>query len=130
VKDTITRLTKAYGSIDVPTYFSLYADDLTWWGPGGRSTKAAYLKSWTESVKTTGGLKSAEPDDLRIQVAPEGDLAVASYVLKVTRNNPSETRPANVMYQMSPTLIKRSGKWQIVHLHFQTVPQPQPRPAN
>jgi ketosteroid isomerase-like protein len=126
VRDTLEKLTRAYGSNDLDTYFSLYAPELTWWGPGGRSDKETYRKTWSESVANTGGLASAENDDLHIQVAPHGDLAVASYLLKVTRKNPGENRPPNVSYEMSPTLIKRDGKWQIVHLHFQVVP---PRPA-
>ena len=126
VRDAVEALTKAYGANDIPGYFSYYAPELTWWGPGGRSDKEAYLKSWTESVKSTGGLASAAIEDLRIQVAPHNDLAVASYLLKVTRKTPTDTRPANVNYEMSPTLIKRDGKWQIVHLHFQVVPPPRP----
>jgi ketosteroid isomerase-like protein len=125
VRDTIEKLTRAYGSNDVATYFSSYAPELTWWGPAGRSDKESYRKSWTESVANTGGLASAEIEDLRIQVAPHSDLAVASYLLKVTRKNPAENRPANVAYEMSPTLVKRDGEWLIVHLHFQVVP---PRP--
>jgi len=125
VRDAIAKATEAYGSNDINTYFSIYAPELTWWGPGGRSDKESYRKSWTESVVNTGGLASADIDDLRIQVAPHGDLAVASYLLKVTRKNPGENRPPTVTYEMSPTLIKRDGKWQIVHLHFQVVP---PRP--
>jgi hypothetical protein len=81
---------------------------------------------WTESVKTTGGLASAENSDLRIQVSPAGDLAVASYLLKVARRNPGPNRPADVTYEMSPTLVKRGGAWTIVHLHFQVVPPPRP----
>ncbi len=130
VRDVIAKLTQTYGSNDIDGYFSIYAPDLTWWGPGGRSDKESYRTSWTESVKTTGGLASAENEDLRIQVAPHGDLAVASYLLKVTRKNPGDNRPANVTYEMSPTLIKRDGRWQIVHLHFQTVPPPRPASAH
>ena len=81
---------------------------------------------WTESVKTTGGLASAENSDLRIQVSPGGDLAVASYLLKVARKNPGPNRGANVTYELSPTLIKRGGAWKIVHRHFQVVPAPKP----
>jgi ketosteroid isomerase-like protein len=129
VRDAIAKLTETYGSNDLDGYFSIYAPDLTWWGPGGRSDKESYRKSWTDSVRSTGGLASAENEDLRIQVAPHGDLAVASYLLKVTRKNPGDNRPANVTYEMSPTLIKRDGKWQIVHLHFQVVPPPRPASA-
>ena len=126
VRDLITKMTQAYGSNDIETYFAGDAPELTWWGPGGRSDKESYHKMWSESVASTGGLAAAEIEDLRIQVAPHGDLAVASYLLKVTRKNPGENRPLNVAYEMSPTLIKRDGKWQVVHLHFQVVP---PRPA-
>jgi len=126
VRAAVTKLTETYGANDIEGYFSFYAPDLTWWGPGGRSDKESYHKMWTESVKTTGGLASAENSDLRIQVSPSGDLAVASYLLKVARKNPGPNRGANVTYEMSPTLIKRGGAWKIVHLHFQVVPEPRP----
>jgi ketosteroid isomerase-like protein len=126
VRDTVTKLTQAYAANDIDAYFSLYAPDLTWWGPGGRSDKESYRKSWAESVRTTGGLASAENSDLRIQVSPGGDLAVASYLLRVTRKNPGPNRGPNVTYEMSPTLTKRGGNWSIVHLHFQVVPEPRP----
>jgi ketosteroid isomerase-like protein len=126
VRDAVEKLTRAYGANDIETYFSFYAPELTWWGPNGRSDKETYRRTWTESVTNTGGLASADIEDLRIQVAPHNDLAVASYLLKVTRKNPGENRPPNVTYEMSPTLVKRGDQWQIVHLHFQVVP---PRPA-
>jgi ketosteroid isomerase-like protein len=126
VRAAVTKLTETYAANDIEGYFSFYAPDLTWWGPGGRSDKESYHKMWTESVKTTGGLASAENSDLRIQVSPGGDLAVASYLLKVARRNPGPNRSANITYEMSPTLIKRGGAWKIVHLHFQIVPEPRP----
>jgi ketosteroid isomerase-like protein len=126
VRAAVTKLTEAYGANNIDGYFSYYAPELTWWGPGGRSDREAYRKMWTESVKTTGGLASAENSDLRIQVSPGGDLAVASYLLKVARRNPGPNRSADVTYEMSPTLIKRGGAWTIVHLHFQVVPPPRP----
>ena len=126
VRTAIAKLTETYGANDIDGYFALYAPELTWWGPGGRSDREAYHKMWTESVKTTGGLASAETSDLRIQVSPGGDLAVASYLLKVARKNPGPNRSPNITYEMSPTLIKRGGAWKIVHLHFQAVPEPRP----
>ena len=126
VRDVINKLTQAYGANDIEGYFSWYAPDLTWWGPGGRSDRESYRTRWTASVERTGGLESAETSDLRIQVAPAGDLAVASYLLTVTNRDPGANRPANVTYQMSPMLIKRDGSWTIVHLHFQVVPEREP----
>jgi ketosteroid isomerase-like protein len=122
VRDTIAKLTESFGSNDLDSYFALFADDLTSWGPNGQSDKESYRRWWTDSAKT-GGLSGADTADLRIQVSPQGDLAVASYLLNVTRKNAGDTLE-HASYEMSPTLIKRNGRWQIVHLHFQTVPPP------
>ena len=121
VADAVAQLTATYGANDIEGYFALYAADLTWWGPSGRWDKEKYLAYWTEYINSTGGLSSAVNSDLQIAVAPGGDLAVASYVLSVTRANPGDAAPT-VTYQMSPTLMKRDGRWTIVHLHFQMVP--------
>lgn len=127
LRDLIKEFVASYGNNNVEKYFSFYADNLTWWGPNGRSTKEAYHKSWADGVKNTGGLASAEFSDLRIQLSPANDLAIASYLLKVKRNNPNPpTRTEFVTYEMSPTLIKTNGVWKVVHLHFQTVPEPKP----
>jgi ketosteroid isomerase-like protein len=126
LRGVIGKLTTTYGANDLDGYFSLYAPELTWWGPGGRSDRESYRTFWADYIKTTGGLQSADTSDLRIQVSPGGDLAVASYLLKVVRRNPGPNRSANVTYEMSPTLIKRGGNWTIVHLHFQTVPEARP----
>jgi ketosteroid isomerase-like protein len=127
LRDLIRDFVAAYGTNNVDKYFSYYADDLTWWGPSGRNTKEAYHKSWAEGVKGTGGLASANFSDLRIQVSPASDLAVASYLLSVKRNNPNPpTRTEFVSYEMSPTLVKRDGTWKVVHLHFQIAPEAKP----
>lgn len=124
VAEVVAELTATYGVNDIEGYFALYAPDLTWWGPSGRWDKPKYLAYWTEYIESTGGLSSAENSDMQIAVAPGGDLAVASYVLRVTRTNPGDAAPA-VTYQMSPTLMKRNGSWTVVHLHFQIVPEPE-----
>jgi ketosteroid isomerase-like protein len=124
LRGVISKLTATYGANDLDGYFALYAPELTWWGPGGRSDRESYRTFWADYIKTTGGLQSADTSDLRIQASPKGDLAVASYLLKVIRRNPGPNRSANVTYEMSPTLVKRGGSWTIVHLHFQVVPEP------
>ncbi|HJO04290.1 MAG TPA: nuclear transport factor 2 family protein [Acidobacteriota bacterium] len=124
VADAVAQLTATYGANDIEGYFALYAPELTWWGPSGRWDKAKYLAYWTEYIESTGGLASAENSDMQIAVAPGGDLAVASYILSVSRANPGDAAPT-VTYQMSPTLMKRNGSWTIVHLHFQIVPEPE-----
>ncbi len=124
VRDAVEQLTATYAANDIDGYFALYAPELTWWGPNGRWDKGSYLAYWTEYIESTGGLASAENTDVQVAVSPSGDLASASYLLSVTRANPGDAPPA-VTYQMSPTLVKRSGSWTIVHLHFQVVPEPE-----
>jgi ketosteroid isomerase-like protein len=123
VKAVDDIVTQTYGSSDPPgsRYFGLYSDNLTWWGPRGRMTKETYKEAYLKSKSWTEG-ESAKTSDMRIQVAPKRDLAVASYLLTLTRNDPSATRT----FQQSRTLIKRNGKWEIVHLHYQRVPPQRP----
>ena len=87
---------------------------------------ARHTKGVDGVVQKTGGLASAESSDVRVQVSPGGDLAVASHLLKVTRKNPGPEWPEKVTYEVSPTLIKRNGAWTIVHIHVQIVPEPRP----
>ena len=135
VRDAITKFANAYGVNDLDTYFALYADDMTWFGPNGNRNeadglkpKANYQKSYPESVKRSGGLASSKVTDLRVQVSPQGDAAIASYRLDVVRKNPAPEatppRPANITYAMSAVLFKQGNDWKIVHFHYQNVPQP------
>jgi ketosteroid isomerase-like protein len=135
IRDIITQFTTAYGVNDLGKYFSYYADDMTWWGPNGNRNeadgnkpKANYQKSYPESVKRSGGLAGSKLIDLRVQVSPQGDAAIASYRLDVVRKNPDPNatppRPANVSYEMTAALFKRGSDWRVVHLHYQTIPPP------
>jgi ketosteroid isomerase-like protein len=137
VRNLITQFTTAYGVNDLDKYFSYYADDMTWWGPNGsrneadgKTPKANYQKSWPESVARSGGLAGSKVSDLRVQVSPQGDAAIASYRLDVVRKNPAPDatppRPANIAYEMTAALFKRGNDWKIVHFHYQTIPPPRP----
>ena len=133
VREAIMRFAGAYGANDLDTYYSYYADDMTWWGPRGNrneadglTPKANYMKSYPESVKRTGGLATSKVSDLRVQVSPNADAAIASYRLDVVRKNPTEERPADVAYSMTAALFKRGNDWRIVHFHYQTIPRPTP----
>jgi len=120
IRAAIMDFAGAYNSNNVEHYFAYYAPDLiTWWPGARRMEKETYHKSWTENVEKGGGVSSGEVADLRIQIAPAADAAVASYLLKVKRKGVPPDR-VDVEYQMSPTLFKRDGKWQVVHLQFST----------
>ena len=137
VRDAITKFTTAYGKNDLDTYFSYYADDLTWWGPNGNRNEANgkrpkenYSSTYPDAVKRNGGLAGSKLSDLRVQVSPNGDAAIASYRLDVVRKNPdlnaTPPRPADIAYEMTAALFKRGNDWKVVHFHFQTIPPPKP----
>lgn len=118
VRQTILALTAAYKD-DLPKYFSYYdPNTVMLWSMRGRVT----VKEYQDMTKNRKNYESTGADDLRIQVSPSGDAAVASYVL-TTKTAGEEPE----LWQLSPTLFRRDGKWQIVYLH---VSQPTRRPAN
>ncbi len=133
VREVVTQFTGAYGANDLDTYFSHYADDMTWWGPrgnrneaDGRTPKQNYMASYPDSVERTGGYASHELSDLRVQVSQNADAATASYRLDLVRKNPTERLSADVAYEMTAVLFKRGNDWKIVHFHYQTIPPPAP----
>jgi ketosteroid isomerase-like protein len=123
VRDTITRLVSAYAANDLDTYFSFFADDMTvWWNTDGRydrpTPKSAYVKSWPEFVKKTGGHESCHTADLRIQAAPAGVAAVASYELTCVFKTAPAGGSRDETYQMTNVLFLRNGRWQVVHFNW------------
>jgi len=74
----------AYGANELDKYFAFYADDAILWFPEGRTDVPAYKKEWTDYIKTGAALEQAKFSDLHIRVSPQGDTAIASYLLHVT----------------------------------------------
>jgi ketosteroid isomerase-like protein len=123
VRDTITRLVSSYGANDLDTYFSFFADDMTvWWGTDGRNDrptpKEAYVKSWPNFVKKTGGHESCRSADVRIQVAPGADAAVSSYELTCIFKTAPSGSSREATYEMTAVLFRRSERWQVVHFNW------------
>jgi ketosteroid isomerase-like protein len=123
VRDTITRLVKAYAANDLDTYFAFFADDMTvWWGTDGRNDrptpKAAYVKTWPEFVKKTGGHESCHTTDLRVQVAPSADAAVASYELTCLFKSAPSGSSREETYEITEVLFRRMARWEVVHFNW------------
>ena len=120
--DFVKSLTDVYRANDVDGYLGHYAKNLTWWGPGGRSSWDAYHESWTKNVATTGGVASAELSDEQVHVSSSGDAAVVSFLW--TNDYFGEGGSVRTSrFQMSTSLMKRDGNWKIVHLHFSRPPE-------
>jgi ketosteroid isomerase-like protein len=122
VRDLEQKMNAAYAANDLPTYFAYYSKDLTQWLPEGRMDLPEYEKMWTDYVKNVARIESVELSDLHVQVGPNGDAAVASYLLHVkSRTVKGEiTEEDN---QESDVLFKKNGVWKVVFLHYSAAPK-------
>ena len=121
----VNSVIAAYVANDVEAYLGHYAKDLTWWGPGGRSSWDAYHDSWTANVENNGGVASAETSDAQVRVSPSGDAAVVSFLLTADYHR-ADGSVGRSYLEVSMTLMKRNGNWKVVHLHFSSAPQDDP----
>jgi ketosteroid isomerase-like protein len=126
VQDEITGLEKranaAYEANDLPKYFSFYAADFQQFLPEGRSDLAAYKKEWTEYVGEGNKVQKVDLSDLRVQVGPNQDTAVASYLIHV-RTKLKDGKITDEDNQESDVFFKRNGEWKIVFLHYSAAPK-------
>ncbi|HUO78923.1 MAG TPA: nuclear transport factor 2 family protein [Steroidobacteraceae bacterium] len=117
----ITRLEQdwnaAYGANDLPKYFAQYADDAVLIFDDGRSSLAAYRKSWTESVQGGSPLESVRLSDLVVRVAPGGETVVASYRLDVRSRHPDGKVSDEHAFE-TDVWQPRGGAWKVVHVHY------------
>ena len=122
IRELEEKVNGAYAANDLPTYFSYYAPDFPQWLPEGRTDLPTYEKDWTQFIQGGARVESATLSDIRIQVGPSSDTAVASYLLHVrTRNAKGEISEED--NQESDVFFKRGGVWKIVFLHYSPAPK-------
>lgn len=117
VRAVIAAYNADYARNDLDAYFRAFAPDLTQWFPQGRVDLPSYRASWTKYIGAGNRLQSAEVRDLRVQVGPSGDAAVATYVLRVTTRS-AKGEVATEDNQETDVLFKRGGTWSIVHVNY------------
>src|SRR5215467_8600760 len=122
VRDLEQRVNAAYQANDLPKYFSFYAADFSQFLPEGRSDLDAYKKEWTAYIGEGNRVEKVEISDLHIQVGPNKDTAVASYILRV-RTKLKDGKITDEDNQESDVLFKRNGEWKIVFLHYSAAPK-------
>jgi ketosteroid isomerase-like protein len=122
VRDLEQRANAAYEANDLPKYFSFYASDFSQFLPEGRTDLAAYKKEWTAYIDDGNRVQKVEISDLRIQIGPYKDTAVASYILHV-RTKLKDGKITDEDNQESDVLFKRNGEWKIVFLHYSAAPK-------
>ena len=108
----------AYATNDVEKYFSFYADDAkVYFGESARGKIAPYHKMWTALMAAGGGVELNKLTDLKIDVVPSGDVAVATSFIDNRRREPDGTRVTAKAFQ-TDVWQKIDGKWKIISLHY------------
>jgi ketosteroid isomerase-like protein len=117
IEKLVVAFNQAYERNDLEEYFSFYADDVTQWFESGRVSLADYKKDWYALIQGGGGVEKNAISDLRVQVSPGGDAAVATYVLDVVTRQADGKKTKEKAYE-TDVWFKRDGKWKIAHLHY------------
>ena len=107
----------AYAANDLPKYFSYYAKDLRAMYPEGPTTLPDYIVSWTKFIHDGGAVKAFKIGDMRVQVDPAGDTAVASYQAVASVKNPGKA-VEDEHFNETDVWFKRHGVWKIVEIHY------------
>ena len=117
VRAVIAAYNADYARNDLDAYFRAFAPDLTQWFPQGRVNLPSYRASWTKYIGAGNKVEAAEVRDLRVQVGPSADSAVATYVLRVTTRS-AKGEVSTEDNQETDVLFKRGGAWRIVHVNY------------
>lgn len=112
----------AYATNDLDKYFGYYSDDAILWFPEGRTDIPAYKKMWTEFIKSGGGIQAATLSDLHVRLSPQGDAAIASYLLHLATRETDKTVTVED-FQETDVWFKLAGTWKVSHLHYSPAPK-------
>lgn len=109
---------KAYAANDLKTYFGCYDPGMTGMFPDGRTDLASYRSDWTAMIKAGGHVDRFDFSDMKIQVAPGGRAAVASYQaqVQVTLGN-GKLSDHGKYYETDVWFLTSSG-WKLVESHY------------
>lgn len=107
---------RAYATNDIELYFSFYADNAVVYFGGARQDMAAYHKMWTELMAAGGGVELNEMSELKVQVMPGGEAAVAGSFIDNRTRSADGTTSSSRAYE-SDVWQKIDGKWKIVSMH-------------
>jgi ketosteroid isomerase-like protein len=107
----------AYERNQLDEYFSYYADDATMWFESGRASLADYKKDWYALIEGGGGVEKNTLSDMRVQVSPGGDSAIATYTVDVLTRQADGKKTKEKAWE-TDVWFKRDGKWKLVHVHY------------
>lgn len=111
----------AYAANKVDAYFGFYAEDAELYFYGARQDLAAYNKEWHALMAAGGGVEKSEMSDLRIQVMPSGNVAIATYFVDNQTRYPDSGSSAVKAFE-TDVWRKTGGEWKVVNIHFSEIP--------
>lgn len=120
VRDSVRAFNSAYAENRVDEYFSFYADDALVYFYGARQDIDAYHEEWQAMVDAGGAVEKNDISDLRIQVMPGGDVAVASYFADF-RARTADGQVSSAKAFESDVWQKIDGEWRIINLHYSEI---------
>jgi ketosteroid isomerase-like protein len=120
VREAVQAFNSAYADGEVDTYFSYYADDAFVYFYGARQDLAAYHQEWSAMVEAGGAVEMNELSDIRVQVMPGGEVAVATYFVDYRLRTPDGELSASRAFE-SEVWRKIDGEWKIVNLHYSEI---------
>jgi ketosteroid isomerase-like protein len=130
VGDATRAFVAAYGANDVEKYFSYYAKDITIYRVTGRFNRQTYHDYWTKTVADGGGNSWTRTEDLKIQVLPGNEAAIATFDMPTGRRfaNPEAAKgqAPSINYHFTAVWEHRGDHWEIVHAHYTVHTDPAP----
>lgn len=123
IRQLETDFNAAYAANDLDKYFAFYTDDAVLWFPEGRTDMPSYKKEWTEYIKSGAQIQGAILSDYHIRFSPQGDTAIASYLLHL-KTQEADKKFKNEIFQETDVWFKTAGSWKITHVHYAPAPAP------
>jgi ketosteroid isomerase-like protein len=112
-----TEFNAAYADNDLEKYFGYYSDDAILWFPEGRTDIPSYKKEWAEFIKSGGRILAGTVSDLHVRFSPQGDTAIASYLLHL-KTKETSTKVIDEVFQETDVWFKAAEGWKIAHVHY------------
>lgn len=117
IRNLEAEFNQAYERNQLDAYFSYYAEEVTLWFPSGRETLEGYKEDWHDLVAGGGGVEKNEISDMKIQVGPSRDAAIATYAVDVVTRGVDGKKTKEHAVE-TDVWFKRGGTWKLVHVNY------------
>ena len=124
VRDFVLHYNQLYADNDLDPYFATFDPGLTQWYASGRVDLPAYEAMWRPLIAAGGGNTKVDVSDLVVQVNPEGNAAVATYVVEVQPRKDGKPVDKTQRNQETDVLFKKDGAWKVVHVNYRSAAAP------